>query len=162
MSNQANQIRVLFQQGNTPAQISELLSMALIDVLLVLNSIGLINGNSRVREHDGNNQDSSSNDEKEAQNLFKANQVLMAQRIIAIACDPDSPSAAAKCAIYANEEATGRNDARAKKLGQLGKIVNIQMLLQNRDQAKNILDSILSGGNDKGELKQIPQGAIAV
>ena len=159
MSNQANQIRVLFQQGNTPAQISELLSMALIDVLLVLNSIGLINGNTRVREHDGNNENDT---DKEAQNLFKANQVLMAQRIIAIACDPDSPSAAAKCAIYANEEATGRNDARAKKLGQLGKIVNIQMLLQNRDQAKNILDSILSGGNDKGELKQIPQGAIAV
>lgn len=162
MSNLANQIKQLYEQGNSPVQIAEMLDLNLADVLLVLNSIGCLNparkSNTSPAPISSNSVIAGDATERTAADIFKENETAIAQKIVNLAMSdiPEHAGVAAKCAIYAREEVTGRNDARAKRNNGMVKIINIDKLLIHQAQTKDRLANLLGMGS-----VSIPQEATA-
>jgi len=153
MSNLSNQIKLLFEQGNTPVTIADLLDLNLTDVLLVLNSIGLIKNTGVIESKSLNEVTpdharpisgvSTDVNDITPEKIFSLHKVQIAERICQLALTSDNDSAAAKCAIYANEETTGRNEARAVRNRNVGKIINIDKLLIHMNQTNDRLAETL-------------------
>jgi hypothetical protein len=161
MSGTSEQITILYRQGNSPEQISELLSLELTDVLLILNDSGLLSKRNvktnlkvnAIMTSEGGPSNINTNDvalvsNENAEDIFKKYQSQVARKIINIALsEPDETlpaSVVAKCAIYAREEGTGRNEARAKKDAETNRLVkNIGELFLHAQMAANSVNRAL-------------------
>lgn len=85
-------------------------------------------------------------DGETAEEIYTKNQVAVARRIIHIGLtEKDNIGAAAKCLMYAREEATGRNDARAKKLS-VNALMDIGKALLTISNAHGRVDAALGIG----------------
>lgn len=163
MSSAAEQICILFKQGNSPEQISEMLGHELINVLLILNSAGYLTKKKieknmkataaptiptdKVRGAPSNNgKDSVTvNIDQQPEDIvietfnspeevYKRYQIQIARKLCATALsDADELTPAgviAKVQIYCNEEASGRNEARAKRNDSPALLNIAQLLMQ--------------------------------
>jgi hypothetical protein len=166
MSSAAEQICILFKQGNSPEQISEMLGHELINVLLILNSAGHLTKKKLERNMKANvgnistpndkvgGAPSNSNGGKDSvtvnidqqpddivietfnspEEVYKRYQIQIARKLCATALsDADELTPAgviAKVQIYCNEEASGRNEARAKRSDSPALLNIAQLLMQ--------------------------------
>jgi hypothetical protein len=164
MSSAAEQICILFKQGNSPEQISEMLGHELINVLLILNSAGHLTKKKLERNMKasvgnistpndkvggapvGNGKDSVTvNIDQQPDDIvietfnspeevYKRYQIQIARKLCATALsDADELTPAgviAKVQIYCNEEASGRNEARAKRSDSPALLNIAQLLMQ--------------------------------
>lgn len=163
MSSAAEQICILFKQGNSPEQISEMLGHELINVLLILNSAGYLtkkkieknmkgfvaptiptdkvgvasdtNGKDSVTINiDQQPEDIVIETFNSSEEVYKRYQIQIARKLCATALsDADELTPAgviAKVQIYCNEEASGRNEARAKRNDSPALLNIAQLLMQ--------------------------------
>lgn len=153
MSTSSEQILILFQQGIKPEEISEMLGLSLTDVLTILYGLGKLSVknldkslNARKALNNGgaptsltSNIDTDS--ELSAEEIYKKYQHSIAKNLVTMAMatpTDDMPAAViVKCGIYCREEATGRNDARAKRNNQslLLSLAEMMVHAQNADNA---------------------------
>jgi len=140
MTERVKQIRFFWDQGHRDAKIvATALEYDVEYVELVFAALGEI----EKRQNGSKGADSSApapqmmlqpiiNEESSAEQIYKDNQRAVAIKLtqLALSNNPEMQAIAAKAAMYVNEEATGRNEARAKK--------------QNNTLLLNIGDALLS------------------
>lgn len=139
MTERINQIKFFWHQGHRDAKVvAAALEYDEDYVELVFQAMEAM----ELKKNGGNAADKSApapqmllptiNEGDTAEQIYKNNQRAVAVKLtqIALSNNPDLQSIAAKAAIYVNEEATGRNEARAKK--------------QNNTLLLNIGDALLS------------------
>lgn len=152
--------------GNSPKTIADMLTLNLTDVEVVLQSKNLLKKaivNSLPVIVHSNPSDTSNtlapNLEAvdiniSAQKMYEDSQKRIASRIIELAeCGIDEmmpASVVLKAAMYVNEEATGRNDARAKKT-QNALLGNMAEFLNHLALAKTQVDRSLGISSDPSE-----------
>lgn len=168
MSNTAEQITTLFKQGNDATEIAQLLELELTDVLLILQGSGLLTAKNIAKNNkrkakivnsvvEGEPPDIIIVDQSEsAEDVYKKHQLQIARNLVSIAIsEPNNElhaSVITKAAIYCNEEATGRNEARAKKQNN-SLLLNLAEILQHAQNAKDRVNQVL--GVSPGETIDI-------
>lgn len=165
MSGTSEQIVILYRMGNSPKEIAEMLSLQETDVLVILNSRELLTEKNISRyqkvanpieklfplENDKPSVEvEENNTPKTAAEIYQDAQTEVAKVICELArseIDQDLPaSVKLKAAIYVQEEATGRNEARAKKVNN-ALLLNVGEFMQQIKLANSQVDRALGNVN---------------
>jgi len=168
MSAFSEQIVLLYKMRETPVSIAQMLGVNEDEVLLILEGRGLLTlknitkyqematiNNSAAAPPTENPPEGSTTsislitpvEEVTPAKVYEEYQLRIAKNVCRIAASEESETLPAgvivKAAIYANEEATGRNDARAKKNLGHGLLLNMAQMMRDIELAQTQVDRAL-------------------
>jgi hypothetical protein len=157
MSGTSEQIVILYDGGNKPEEIAEMLSLRLEDVLLILHGKNRLSQenikknlqvNAIITSQEKGADVTSLPEVKDetVEEIYKNAHKQVAKNLVMIAtAKPDEITPVgviAKVGMYINEEVTGRNEARAKK-NNGGLLINIAEMLIHGQLANNRVNEAL-------------------
>lgn len=94
-------------------------------------------------------------DGETAEEIYKKNQAAVARKLVQTALyDSENVAAATKAAIYINEEATGRNEARAKKQNNV-MLLHVGEALLNIKNAASRVEMALGKAAENGCINNL-------